>query len=343
MYRSTTRRPRLPGADRWRTRRDGYDGERRWPRRLFIVIAVLLALLIVLLLWVNASLNRIDALPDEGRPDQNPGTDYLIVGSDSRAGLSRKEQLEFSTGRASGRRTDTMMLMHTGSSGTSLISLPRDSYVPIAGHGRNKLNAAFAFGGPKLLASTVETVTGVQIDHYVEVDLRGFVDIVEAVGGVRVCVKEPIADKKAGIDLKRGCQELNGPDSLGYVRSRYTDPLGDLGRVQRQQQFLSALSNEVASPATLLNPFAMWGLTNAGVDSVRVDEGDNVIDLIRFAFAMRAVSGGDGVRTTVPVSDPGYSTSVGSTVKWDTQNALRMFNALQEDRPIPKDVLPPKG
>lgn len=305
---------------------------------------ILLALLIGVLFWVNASLTRVNALPEhDERPAQNPGTDYLIVGSDSRGSLSREERRELSTGNASGRRTDTMMLMHTGSSGTSLISLPRDSYVPIPGYGHNKLNAAFAFGGPKLLSRTVENVTGVRIDHYVEVDLRGFVDIVEAVGGVRVCVKAPLADEKAGINLKKGCQELDGKNALGYVRARYSDPLGDLGRVQRQQQFLSALSKEVASPATLLNPFAMAGLTNAGVDSVRVDEGDNVIDLIRFAFAMRAVSGGDGVRTTVPISDPNYTTSAGSSVKWDTEKALRLFDALQGDEPIPRDVLPPKG
>src|SRR5258705_518154 len=91
-----------------------------------------------------------------------------------------------------GRRTDSMMLMHTGSGGTTLVSLPRDSYVPIAGHGSNKLNAAFAFGGPQLLVRTVEQATGVHIDHYAEVGFGGFVGVVDAVGGVRMCIKAPM-------------------------------------------------------------------------------------------------------------------------------------------------------
>jgi LCP family protein required for cell wall assembly len=113
-----------------------------------------------------------------------------------------------------------MMLLHYGSGGTSLISLPRDSYVPIRGHGSNKLNAAFAFGGPKLLVETVEKTTGIHIDHYAEIGFGGFVGVVDAVGGVDICVKENIKDPKAGLNLKAGCQTLDGGKDLGYVTTR---------------------------------------------------------------------------------------------------------------------------
>ncbi|MGH8866463.1 MAG: LCP family protein [Actinomycetes bacterium] len=331
------RMPRMPGG--------GYGGRRRWPRILLAVVVALVLLLLALLLYVNASLQRIDALPaSDARPADNPGTDYLIVGSDSRAGLSKGDKSAFSTGRASGRRADTIMLMHTGSNGTTLVSLPRDSYVPIPGEGHNKLNAAYAFGGPQLLTKTVENVSGVRLDHYVEVDFRGFVDIVDAVGGVRVCPDTAISDKKAGINLRKGCQEVEGGNALGYVRARYSDPRGDLGRVERQQEFLAGLSDKVAGPSVLANPFAVWGMTSAGLDSVRVDEGDNVLDLLRFALAMRSVSGGSGITTTVPIENPDYRVAgVGSSVKWARADALRLFDAFQADEKVPRDILPPKG
>jgi LCP family protein required for cell wall assembly len=201
--------------------------------------------------------------------------------------------------------------------------------VPIPGHGRNKLNAAYAFGGAPLLVRTVETVTGIRIDHYAEIGFGGFVGMTDAVGGVKLCPARNIHDSKAGLNVKKGCQTMNGRTALAYVRARYFDPKGDLGRVQRQQDFLSAVFAKASSPTTLLNPFRLVSLANAGTTALTVDQRDGPIDLLRFALAMRAVAGGKGIQTTVPVANPNYTTSVGSTVRWDRAKAIALFRSLR--------------
>jgi LCP family protein required for cell wall assembly len=201
--------------------------------------------------------------------------------------------------------------------------------VPIPGQGRNKLNAAYAIGGPALLAQTVEQVTGLHIDHYAEVGFGGFVGMTDAVGGVELCPKRKIRDHKSGLRVAKGCQEMNGPTALAYVRARYFDPRGDLGRVKRQQEFMGAVFDSATSPLTLLNPFRLAALGNASTTALTIDEGDGPVSLVQFALTMRAVAGGDGKRRTVPVADPNYSTSVGSAVLWDRDRALRLFNKLQ--------------
>lgn len=309
----------------------------RWGRRIAVAAAVLLVLLLGLLVWMDTRLNRVDALTDyDGRPAVTPGTDWLIVGSDSREGLSGERRRQLATGDAAGRRTDTMMLLHLSRGGGSptLVSLPRDSYVPIPGHGSNKLNAAYAFGGPKLLAHTVENVTGIRIDHYMEVGFDGFASTVDAVGGVRLCVDHAMHDPKAGLDLRAGCQVLDSRKALGYVRTR-ASARGDLDRVERQRQFLGALIHKATSPGVLLNPFRSIRLALDGSDSIAVGNGDHLHHLVRFLFAMRALSGGDAVTTTVPVAGTGFAPGAGSVVRWDRPRALALFTALKEDRPVP--------
>lgn len=300
-------------------------------RRTLLAVLLVLALLAGLVMYFFAKVDKVDALRDyPDRPAATPGQDWLLVGSDSREGLSAEERKRLHSGDAQGRRTDTIILLHVPSGGKpTMVSLPRDSYVPIPGHGRNKLNAAFAFGGPPLLVQTVERVTGIRIDHYAEIGFGGFVGMVDAVGGVELCPKRDIKDKKAGLNVKKGCQEMDGPTALGYVRARYFDPKGDLGRVERQQEFLGAIFKETATPSTLLNPFRLVSLGNAGTTALAVDEQDGPIDLLRFTLAMRAVAGGKGVKTTVPVADPNYSTPAGAAVRWDRQEALRLFESLR--------------
>jgi LCP family protein required for cell wall assembly len=308
----------------------------RWGRRIAVAVAVLLVLLLGLLVWMDTRLNRVAALSDyDGRPAVTPGTDWLIVGSDSREGLSGARRKQLATGQASGRRTDTMMLLHLprGGGSPTLVSLPRDSYVPIPGHGSNKLNAAYAFGGPKLLARTVEDVTGIRIDHYMEVGFDGFAATVDAVGGVRLCVDHAMHDPKAGLDLRAGCQVLDARKALGYVRTR-ASARGDLDRVERQREFLGALVARATSPGVLLNPFKSIPLALSATDAIAVDKGDHLQHLIRFPFAMRAVSGGKGVATTVPIASTGIVPGAGSVVRWDRSKALALFNALKEDRPV---------
>ena len=160
--------------------------------------------------------------PSGDRPAAQSGTTYLLVGSDSREGLTRKQELRYGVGKGEGRRTDTIMLLHTGSGPNLLMSIPRDSIVDIPGHGTTKINAAFAYGGPKLLDKTIEQNTGIRVDDYVEIGFSGFVDVVDAVGGIQICPKQPMKDRRANLDIKKGCQEVDGKVALGYARSRHT-------------------------------------------------------------------------------------------------------------------------
>lgn len=314
--------------------------KKRWGRRVGIALGLVVALLAGLVLYVDSVLQRTPALADyPGRLTDTPGTNWLLVGSDSRKGLDESRREELSAGDAGGRRTDTMMLVHIPSGGgqPSLISLPRDSSVPIPGHGRGKLNAAFSYGGPKLLARTVETVTGVHLDHYAEIGLGGFADLVNAVGGVEMCLDQPLKDPKAGLDLKPGCQELDGTQALGFVRTR-AYARGDLQRVENQRKLLGVLVDKATSPATLLNPFRMFPLISAAGDTFLVDDGDHAWHLMWLALAMGDISSGNGVTTTVPIA--GFDTLDGqSVVEWDSDKASTMFEAIANDRPIPQNVL----
>jgi anionic cell wall polymer biosynthesis LytR-Cps2A-Psr (LCP) family protein len=150
---------------------------------------------------------------------------------------------------------------------------------------------------------------------------------------VRTCVDRPMRDPMAGLNLRAGCQVLGSKQALAYVRTR-AGGRGDLDRVERQQEFLGALIDKVTSPGVLLNPFRGLPLALNGTDAVAVDDADHVHHLLRFPFAMRAVSGGDGVATTVPVAGGDSVPGAGSVVLWDRQRALALFNALKEDRPV---------
>jgi LCP family protein required for cell wall assembly len=313
---------------------------RRWGRRLLLVALVLVVALVAGYFYLDSRLHRVDVLGDyAGRPGDTPGTNWLIVGSDSREGLSKAQRRKLRTGSAAGRRTDSIKLLHIGAGGTTLVSLPRDSFVPIPGHGSNKLNAAYAFGGPRLLLRTVEGATGVHVDHYAEIGFSGFVGMVDAVGGVRMCIKQPVKDPQAGLDLKAGCQVLDGGDALGYVRSRHAFAEGDLARVQHQRQVLAALVSKATSPGTLFNPFRMWPLALRATDSFAVDKRDHLYNLMGFAWGMRGVTKGDAVTTTVPIAGFGSSPAAGSYVRWDSAKAGLLFGALKDDKPVPKSVV----
>ncbi|MGV0331794.1 LCP family protein [Corynebacterium macginleyi] len=289
---------------------------------IFILFIAVCSLLFAL--WADTRLNRVDALPDE-QVANTSGTNWLLVGSDSRQGLSEEDQQALNTGGDVGEgRTDTIMLLHIPRSGQAqLVSIPRDSYVEVPGFGMDKINAAFAYGGPKLLTQTVEGNTGLRIDHYAEIGMGGLANVVDSVGGVDICVAEPINDPLAGIDLQEGCQKLEGSDALGYVRTRAT-AMGDLDRVQRQREFFAALLDKITSPATIINPFRSISLINHTASSFIVDEGDHVWHLARVALAM-----GSGVATeTVPVG--GFQdTVVGNVVLWDDQGAQQLWDSMK--------------
>ncbi len=310
--------------------------KRRWGSRIRWALLALVLLVGALVVYVDTSLTRVDALDDyDGRVSDTPGTNWLLVGSDSRAGLTPEQEAELATGGETGpSRTDTVILIHIpeGSGETTMVSLPRDSYVSVPGYGQDKLNASFAIGGPPLLVQTVEGATGVHIDHYAEIGFDGFAGIVDAVGGVDVCLDNAIADPLAGIDLPAGCQELTGSESLGFVRTRAT-ALADLDRMNNQRQFMSALLSKATSPTTFLNPFRLAPLVKNASGSLSVDGGDHIWNLGGLAWAMR----GGLVTTTVPVS--GFEdTDVGNVLVWDSARASEFFAALAEDRQIPEEL-----
>lgn len=289
--------------------------------------------------WVDTSLHRIPALADYAdRPAGSRGTNWLLVGSDSRANLSTEQQAELATGGDVGNgRTDTIMVVHIpglGSSApTTMVSIPRDSYVSIPGYGSDKINAAFSLGGPQLLAQTVEQATGLHMDHYAEVGFDGFAAVVDALGDVTVCPGEPISDPLAGIDLPAGCQQLDGAQALGYVRSRAT-ARADLDRMANQRQFMSALLQRAASPAVWLNPWRWYSVPHAAVDALSVDEGDNLWSLARLGWALR----GDTTTLTVPIGEY-TSNGSGAVVIWDESVSAELFGALASDAPVPQSAL----
>ncbi|XVX19335.1 LCP family protein [Actinomycetota bacterium] len=316
----------------------------RFRRRRWVAIIATLALLWALFTvgavfnaWGNVK--KVPATASGERPSGGKGRNVLMVGSDSRGSLTAEEIKELGTGSrktAEGARTDSIMVLHLpeGSGKPVLISFPRDSYVPIPGHGSNKINAAYAIGGAPLLASTIEQTTGLRIDGYTEIGFGGFAKVVDAVGGVEMCLKAPMKDAKAHIDLKAGCQELDGKTALGYVRARYSDPEGDLGRAKRQRQFLGALIDKVASPVNVVFPWRAASLGGAMGDAIAVGEDDSMMDAARAMWGLKKVSGGGGYSVTVPVTSTNLQTPAGSAVKWDTEAAKALFAQINNDEPL---------
>ena len=145
--------------------------------------------------------------------------------------------------------------------------------------------------------------------------------------------REPISDPLAGIDLPAGCQTLDGAEALAFVRQRKQEAQGDLGRTRNQQRFLAALARKAATPSTLADPSKSFPTLNAGLDTLIVDEGTELPDLMQLFEALRKASGGGGRQLNVPVADPDLRTSKGSAVKWDDRRARALFEALREDRP----------
>ncbi|MFF4346985.1 LCP family protein [Streptomyces sp. NPDC001530] len=315
---------------------------------MILLLCVLVVSSISTYVWADVRLNReVDLGKITDHVPHGKGTNYLIVGSDSRAGLSEKAIKDLHTGgsAADGRRTDSMILLHTGAHGTTMMSLPRDSWVTIPSYirpdtgrhyppAKNKLNAAFSFGGPELLVRTIELNTGLHIDHYAEMGFAGFVGIVNAVGGVQMCVDRDIKDQKSGLDLKKGCHNLDGRDALAFVRQRHQEAEGDLGRSRNQQKFLAALARRAATPGIALNPSKLYPTMSAGLDTLIVDKDMSLRILASLFQAMRSVTAGRGAQINVPVSSLGFQTSEGSAVKWDEAQAKRLFAEIRNDRPV---------
>lgn len=306
------------------------------PRRRFRPLRWLLALLVAWVIFLVgmpifawSQTTKVDATPSGTRPDGQPGTAILLVGSDSREGLTDEEQSDLGTGSTAGQRTDTMMILYVAPNGDSaLISLPRDSYLPIPGNGSNKLNAAYSLGGPKLLMATVEQNTGLRMDGYVEVGFGGFVEVVDALGGIEMCLEEAIQDTDSKTDLEAGCQTLDGAEALGYVRMRKADPRGDIGRAERQREMLEAIAKKAMSPSTFINPVKYASLNLAAASTLTRGEDTGIVDMGMTAVGLVRSAGDSGTTMVVPLSSTSATTSAGSSVLWDESQASALFEQL---------------
>ena len=300
-------------------------------------------------------------------PDR--ATDILLVGMDSRTDahdnpLPAEVLSRLRAGDNEGELTDTMILVRIPNDGRRAvaISLPRDLYVQLPeGYGKHKLNSAFVraksataerlvgqgadpatvrsesvAAGRKLLLQTVKDLTGVGIDHYAEINLLGFSLLTEAVGGVQVCLREPVRDKFSGANFPAGPQLISGPDALAFVRQRHGLPRGDLDRIVRQQAYLASLADKVLSAGTLSSPGRIRQLIDATQQSLVLDEGLDVLD---FAARMQGLAAGDVVFETVPVLGPGDSESDGSVLKVDPE-VVRAFVAQAINAPSATNAKP---
>ena len=282
----------------------------------------------------------------KNRPENDGGTNILLVGSDDRTGLSKAERSKLHVGQSEyGSHTDSMMIAHLADDGSvGIVSIPRDSYVEIPAHttssgktipsSKQKINAAFSIGGPSLAVETVERSTGVHIDHYAEVNFQGFVTMVDGLGGVPMCLKTPIKDQKSGLDLPAGNQMLNGTQGLGFVRARYFDPSADLGRMKRQQTFVGAMFKQAMSPSTILNPARMVAFLNSAAGAVTVDENFSKRDMWNLAAKMRSVNPSNVTFQTIPLGQETSAPGVGSVVVWDQAKSSELFNRLKTGEPL---------
>ncbi len=322
----------------------GPSRRRRWTRRILGILGLLIVLAlagsVATYFYLNGKLHRSNILVDySGRPGLGVGTNWLIAGSDTRQGLTRQQELQYSTGRldASGfGRSDTIMILHIPAGGGRpvLVSIPRDSYVEVPGHGWNKINAAFSYGGPALLAETVQSATGLHISHFMDIGFGGFVNVVNAVGGVRMCLPAPIHDQASGLNLAAGCQVLNGGQALAWVRDRHTFATQDLQRQQDQRIFLSALLKKITSTGVILNPFESLPAASGVASNLTVDQAAQLYQLRSVARALR-----DPLPTPGPLANANYPTAVGDAVQWNHSEASQLFTALQNDQPVPANLI----
>lgn len=289
----------------------------------FMVITPLLA-------WKNVS--KVEWEPATAIPD-TPGTNYLMVGSDSRAGLSKAERAEYHTGDAGSQLSDTIMLLHTGSGPNLLLSFTRDTVVDIPGCGSGKINSAYSCGGAPKLTQTVEQLTGIHVDHYVEIGMGGVAGIVDAVGGIEICPKTNMNDPLAGLNIKKGCQTVDGKTALAYSRSRHVNPLSDLGRVQQQREVVAAVGDKVLSPWTFINPVRWWRLNHAVPQFFAFGEGTGPVSAGRWALAMAKTP----KSCTIPLAN--------GSAAIDPQRSAELFGLIAADKTddIPKRLCTATG
>ncbi|WP_106397558.1 LCP family protein [Actinocorallia populi] len=294
---------------------------------------------------------------EDKRPDKlNSSVNILVMGSDTREGRGNAKY-----GRTDGERSDTTILLHLSAGGEKAIgiSFPRDSWVDlpqcksasgqaIAAH-QGMINSAFTNGGPYCTWNTIETLTQIRIDHFVKVDFSGFKGIVNALGGVEVCSPKAFTDPKAKLVIpKAGRQTLNGEQALGWVRTRYSLGDGsDLGRIQRQQQFMSAVIQKATSKGVMTDPAKMIKFVNAATKSLKTDKGFNSTEILDLATKVKGINTKSIKFVTVPWYYPteaeiAANSNLSGRVLWKQEEAQELFAAIRRDNTLPKTEKTPQ-
>lgn len=311
-------------------------GIHRIPRPLRLTTTLLVMILILVLgwatglgLWADSKIQHVDALSHSAN---TPGTTYLIAGSDQRGGVAVTDD------GTDGARADTLMLLHKARNGRAyLVSLPRDTLVDIPGYGGYKLNAAYAFGGPALLVETVEEFTDLTIDHYIEIGFDGVENLVDAVGTVNLCIDQDVNDERSGLVMSQGCHDVGGAQALAFVRARYFDPTADLGRQERQRQFVGAFISRATSPSVIANPIVHVRLAGAGGGALRTSERTGIIDVARAGLTLRSAMANQGT-AVMPIDNPEFQTrNSGIAISTDDAEIAEFFGAIAEgsyDAPV---------
>jgi LCP family protein required for cell wall assembly len=322
---------------------------RRW-LRWAIAITVAVVLLIAGMaagVWVKlmGNVRHVDVTEDDlgaTRPPKVAGTamNILVVGSDQRTGKNAKYGR-----RVTGERTDTIMLVHVSSKrdNAMVVSFPRDSLVQLPAcratgglPGQRPhlgmINESFNSGGIACTWKTIETLTHIRIDHFVKVDFTGFKGMVDAVGGVEVCLPQRVDDKKALLHLPAGRQTLDGEQALGYVRARYSMGDGsDIGRIQRQQMFIASMVKKAMSGETLTDPAKLWAMLNAATKAVTTDRGLSVSVMKDLATSLQGLNAGKIRFITTPWH---YSPTQPGRVEWVQPQAGRLFQIVAKDHSV---------
>ena len=277
-----------------------------------MVIVLVIAIFAIIAWSTWSGIERVDMEDSLGGVGR--GTNYLLVGTDSREGLAADvENADVIFGEGlTGQRTDTIAVLHLGEGGARLLAIPRDLYVPIDGGPQRRVNTAYHAGGPPALVRTVRDALDIPISHYLEVDFAGFLGLVSAVGGVTIEFEYPARDAQSGLDVpEAGAVELDAAGALAYVRSRsyvevidgreVRDGTADLGRVQRQQKFLGAVFDEVGGT---INPITMLRILDGVRGNIRVDAGMSFREALGLALELRGLSPDVATVPTRPTTTP---------------------------------------
>ena len=320
----------------------------------FLSVLVLVASGVMWFLYRDFStkVDRVNAIGATHDDVDGRDTNILLVGSDDRTNATPAELKELSTTEQVTNSTDTMILVHIPADGrkATAVSFPRDSWVTIPGcSGQHKLNSAYINGatdcgttkavpdrGRQKLVETISELSGLKIDHYVEVDLLGFYRITKAVGGVQVCLNQAQKDPFSGIDLPKGVSTIEGKQALAFVRQRHGLPRGDLDRIVRQQYFMSAVFRKVTSLGVLTNPIKLKRLLDAVGSSMRMDAD---LDPIQLAGQLRGLAAGNVTFTTIPTEGGGVRN--GQDVILVDESAIPRFFESVINPPKPKTAVKP--